>query len=180
MFPQIHSRFALNALVWLFPLLTVSLLSLSPSARASPRVRGYSPSLSEVFFARLPFQHMWYQTDLHGCDKANSPRSLPDRLIWTNSQIAPQIESTLGCGRPSLIKIWISDQQWGQNDAWATTLVTASSWVARQMFRLCQRLHQCGCLGDISAHDVAGMFCYGMAVGWGSVSLPRAECTHRA
>lgn len=33
------------------------------------------------FFAPLRFQHMWYQTDLHGCDKANSPRSLPDRLI---------------------------------------------------------------------------------------------------
>lgn len=113
------------------------------------------------FSAPLRFQHMWYQTDLHGCDKANSPRSLPDRLIWTNSQIAPQIESTLGCGRPLLIKIWISDQQWGQNNARATTLVTASSWVARQMFRLCPRLHRRGCLSDISAHDVAGMFCYG-------------------
>lgn len=131
-------------------------------------------------FALLFFQHMWYQTDLHGCDKANSPRSLLDRLIWTNSQIAFQIESTFGCGQPLLIKIWISDQQWGQNNAWATTLVTASSWEARQMFRLCQRLHQCGCLCDISAHDVAGMFCYRMVEGWGSVSLPRAECTYRA
>lgn len=36
------------------------------------------------------------------------------------------------------------------------------------------------CLNDIYAHDVAGMFCYGMAVGWGCVSLPRAECTYRA
>lgn len=30
------------------------------------------------------------------------------------------------------------------------------------------------------AHDVAGMFCYGMAAGWGSVSLPRAERTYEA
>lgn len=72
-----------------------------------------------------------------GAIKQTVHGSLPDRLIWTNSQIALQIESTLGCGRPSLIKIWISDQQWGQNNAWATTLVTTSSWVARQMFRLC-------------------------------------------
>lgn len=143
-------------------------------------VRGYRLLLSEVSLALLCFQHMWYQTDLHGCDKANSPRSLPDRLIWTNSQIAPQIESTLGCGRPSLIKIWISDQQWGQNNAWATSLVTVSSWLARQMFRLELWLHQCGCQSHTSAHDVAGMFCYGMAVGWGSMSLPWAEGTYEA
>lgn len=103
MFLLIHSRF-------------VSLLPpLSLPAAVCQRI-----CVSEVSFALLRYQHMWYQTDLHGCDKANSPRSLPDRLIWANSQIAPQIESTLGCGRPSLIKIWISDQQRYQNNAWAT------------------------------------------------------------
>lgn len=104
-----------------------------------------------------------------GAIKQTVSSPLPDRLIWTNSQIAPQIESTLGCGRPSLMKIWISDQQRGQNNARATTLVTVSSWEARQMFRLCQRLCQYGCLSGISV-CVTWQECYGMAVGCGSAS----------
>lgn len=185
MFLKIYSRFPHNSPTALSPHSLLSFLILLLPSLLSPLFSHLCVSEDPVsrclrFFALLRFQHMWYQTDLHGCDKANSPWSLPDRLIWTNSQIAPQIESTLGCGQPSLLKIWISDQQWGQNNGWATTLVTASSWIARQTFRLCPWLHQCGCLNDISVHDVAGMFCYGMAVGWGSVSLPCVECTCRA
>lgn len=73
----------ISALMWSFfsrAASLVELLGLSSSALCS------RPSL--VLF-EVCFQHMWYHDDLHGCDKANSPQSLPDRLIWTNSQIAP-------------------------------------------------------------------------------------------
>lgn len=120
------------------------------------------------FAALLRFQHMWYQTDLHGCDKANSQQSPPWQTNLNKfSNCAPNWKH---------IGVWAAIT-YENLDKWPTTSCTgnypcyckqlgsqtdvqvvpavAPVWMSERYFCVC---------------DVAGMFCYGMAVGCGSAS----------